>query len=710
MNATRIIALASTVIFYSVSYAAATEQGSHDLSKYEFVVDGFPRTLLFRSDSIVRWNKNGTLKHHLGMFDADTRKYVGEETAFRQDWIDIMSDYKKRQPRKLVLMHLNGEARGVLNGDAQKYFPGHWTFYPGEVLTQNLSEGDQVINVSDPQAFSSRSYRTRRRDEPAESVLPPLIIVPLAPDGSKLWAQSEYVDLVAVNKAAKTLKIQRGKYSSKARNFTSGKAYIAPIHSESWGSGIMWTLNLSSKCPRDEHGRTAGDVWLEEIKQWCGPKGVARHIDGIGFDVIFFKAKFGGWDLDNDGKTDAGIGPDGDDFNTRGQYELLKRLRDQVGPDFILTSDSWEEKTQRAVGIFNGMESEGLCMPNDGWRKIADTINTQRYWAQHGNAKYSYSYITSKLKHPEDEKIADQLYRVGLGTACALGVSYTGASLPRRKDDLPMIAEMHRGHADKANWLGQPIGDMVMLPKHSPDIFNAAGAPFLPPIAEKIEASNCKVTVEADGSLLIEGTSSNPYDSMSVTFPAINVPSDDLTIFFEALAVDPLAGYAREERIPRQINVHASGMPEVPSDQVGGRQMYNDIMALMGTAGWQENCAYFRGAGKGKGTIKITLQIENQGKCRLRNLTAHNYPMGIAREFEHGVVVVNASQQPVAFNLAALFPNSWKKGLWRIKANPEDYVPSKATSRMLKINNGRKMEIAMVTLPPLEGFFLCDKP
>jgi hypothetical protein len=197
---------------------------------------------------------------------------------------------------------------------------------------------------------------------------------------------------------------------------------------------------------------------------------------------------------------------------------------------------------------------------------------------------------------------------------------------------------------------------------------------------------------------------------MIVTLRGLKVPAGDLSVFFEAMAVEPLAGFEPGERIPRQIIVHAEGMPKVPADQIGRRPMYNDILALMGTGAWQENCAYFRNAGGGTGTIDLVLRIENQGACRLRNLTAHVAPMGLAREFEHGVVLVNASQEPVDFDLARLFPGALSKGLWRIRADPKAYVAGEATDRMLRINDGSKVSAPQVTLPPLEGLFLCKLP
>jgi hypothetical protein len=694
----------------SLGHSALPPATTKDLGNLEVFTDGFPRTLLFRSGQIVDWQEQGLLEQHLGMFDADTRKYVGEETPFRPDWIEIMSRFKAEHPRKLSLVHLNGEARGVYRKAGHRFFPGHWTFYPGEVLIRDLDSRETVLPVSDTTLFSSRRYRKRERGQLTDDLNPPIIIVPLRSDGSKDWAQAEYADIRKIDEEAGVLHLDRGRYFSRARHFQARQAYIAPIHSEYWGSGTMWTLNLSSRCPRDPAGKTAGDLWLEEILEWCGPGGPAEHVDGIGFDVIFFRAKRDAWDLSLDGRSDAGVDSAGLDFNTEGQYALLQRLRGAMGDGFLLTSDSWDPKMQRAVGIFNGMESEGLCMPNDGWRKIAQTINTQRYWAEQGNAKYHYSYITSKLRHPDDMEIADQLYRVGLGTACILGVSYTQAGIPRRKDGLPMIPEMHRGAAHEPNWLGQPVGAPVLIPKTRLDLLRGEGAPFSADFLRKAETEHCTVSLESDGSLLVVGNAANPHTDMVVTFRDIEVPRGDLSLFFEALAEEPLTGYDALDRIPRQILVHASGMPDPPGDQVGNRPMYNDILALMGTGGWQENCAYFRKAGDGPGVLNISFRIEDQGRCKIRNLTAHPGLMGLAREFEHGVVLVNASRESLTFDLPMLLPSLEGENLWRLMANPADYLPSPATERMLRIHNGKALSTSQVKLPPLEGFFLSKIP
>jgi hypothetical protein len=222
---------------------------------------------------------------------------------------------------------------------------------------------------------------------------------------------------------------------------------------------------------------------------------------------------------------------------------------------------------------------------------------------------------------------------------------------------------------------------------------------------DRLQTKRCSITAEADGSLLVCGASSNPYDTMEVTLPGVPVTQGDLVVFFEVMAVEPMQGFAQDDRIPRLITLHADGLPRY-SDQRGHRNMYNDIMAYMGTPGFTPQFGYFRRAGNGRGKIDLTFIFQDQGKCRLRNLSLHNSPMAIIREFEKGVVLVNASEETVTFDLPRLIPDLKGARLQRIKADPEDYVKSPVTEVMISYNDGRREDAAHVEVPPLNGLFL----
>ena len=677
---------------------------SRDLSNLEVFTAGFPRTLLFRPGTIERWHQSGKLDELLCRFNGSTMKYVGEEGRYSPELPKIMSAFKRRHPGELCLLHLNGEARTITHRVFhERYFPGHWVYRPGVVLKSDLTANTTTIPVDDVRPFAQK-VPLRSNNQVVGEMLPSIILVPLDSQGNRLWYESEYAQITATDPQLRTLTVQRGQYFSQARPFEAGRTYVAPMHCEHW-SGLEWTLNMSAACPRDKNGETAADVCLREIKAWCSAGGPAEHVDGIGFDVIYFLAKFPGWDLDNDGKADDGVATDGRRFFLEGVYAFLKRLRAAMGEGFLLTSDGWDPKNQRAVGIFNGIESEGLCAPNDAWRQYGRTLNTHTYWSLHNNAKYHYSYITTKMLHPDDQKLRPQLCRMGLATACILGVSYCGVEDSGRTDGLPMIAEMHRGAAEEVNWLGQPVGPTVFVTQTAADVLSGEGRSLTPEFVGRLQTERCKVTAGVDGALLIQGTSPNPYDTMEVTLRGIPVSKGDLTVFFEALAIDPLQGFDREDRIPRLITLHAHGLPKY-ADERGRRSMYNDTTAYMGTAGFNRQYGYFRRAGESGGSIDLTFIFEDQGACKLRNLTIHNAPLAMVREFQKGLVLANPSQETVVFHLDRLIPTLRGVQLRRIKADPEAYRRGPEIEEMLSYNDGRQEDARRVEVPPLNGLFL----
>jgi hypothetical protein len=207
----------------------------------------------------------------------------------------------------------------------------------------------------------------RRASQTVGEMLPSIILVPLDDDGSRRWEEAEYAQITATDPQRNTLTVSRGQYFSSARAFRAGRTYIAPMHCEHWGGNIMWTINLSAACPRDPRGETAADICLREYREWCGPGGLAAHVDGIGFDVMYFRAKFPGWDLDNDGVAEDGIAPDGRNFQLDGVYGFTKRLRAQMGDDFLLTSDGWEPAgspiNNGRLGRSTGSSPRGCARP-----------------------------------------------------------------------------------------------------------------------------------------------------------------------------------------------------------------------------------------------------------------------------------------------------------------------------------------------------------
>lgn len=684
---------------------AAPAEGGREPDRLEILQSGFPRVLAFRGNWYGRWQAAGVLDQNLALFGGSTMKYAGEEGRFDPDLPGLMAAFKKRLPREMCLVHVNGEARKVDAREThERYFPGHWIHRAGCLLKDDIAASSTTIPVEDARLFARSRYTVRGGPEDGQRRFNTIIIVPLDARGARLWREAEYAVVTGTNNKENTLEVRRGQFFSRPRAFKAGTTCVAPLHCEHWG-GLMWSLNTSTACPKDEKGETAADIAIREMKAWCAPGGPAAHVDGISFDVVYFLAKFEGWDLDNDGVAEDGIGPDGRRFFLEGVYDYLRRTRAALGDDFLLTSDGWEPHKQRAVGILNGIESEGFCAPNDAWRRFDRTLNTHTYWNLWNAARPRFSYITSKIMDEQDQQHAQNLVRMGLGTACALGVAYTSVAESHRRDGVPMIAEMHRGAAGELHWMGQPAGPMQLLPRHGPDLLAPTGGSASAEYVERIQTSHCTVSLEADGSLLIRGAGAGPHEPMEIRLPPIPVPQGDLFVSFEVQAVDPFPGFPPADGLPRLLMIHAQETGAAGGTR-GSSPRFSDTMSLLGTAGYTPQYGYWRDAGGTDGEARLSFTFEGQGAVRLRRLTAHNAPLVLAREFERGVVVVNGSRQPASCELSRFLPALAGTRLRRIRADPAAYHDRPGIREMLAHNDGRLEQAAAIVVPGLDALFL----
>ena len=652
------------------------------LAEKEVFSAGYPKTLSFRNDRLLlKKNFSSWEEAHIN-YNGITKKYLAEEIDITPMAAQWANKYAEKHPNKLMLVHLNGEGRSVNDPTThERYFPGHWVYEVGSQPTHDITPEQNKIALNDASRFSLKAYTVHGKDIGVDKVPHDIIIVELDDSGNRLWNNFEYASLKNVDYDRHEIEVKRGRYGTKSRNFVKGKTYIAPIAGDIWGGNLMWYYNLSSACPLDKNGHSAAEVFVSEMKGWFGEGGTLEHLDGIGFDVNYFEVKHKSWDCDNDGIVDNGV-IKGKNIWREGDMEFLQKIRDAFGPDFIITSDGWNDNMQRAVGILNGMESEGLCRWNDGFRQISRTINQHSYWNLHNNAKHKFSYITAKLRNPADEKIACQLRRMGLGLASCLDVAYAPSP------DLT-IPEMLGGQLNQPNWLGQPIGAMRYVLNDHEDLLKGKGLTMSDDLIQQFDLNNIVYSVE-NGQLIIEGSAKNRREELIIPGPDLKVESGDILIFFEAKAIDGFIDLDQGSRIPRKINIKMDGLPEYPKEPMRGHLMYNDLAGFMGTNGYTPLMFYFRNVGGAD--LKMIFEVEEQGRFAIRNLKVFNSSCLISREFENGVVLVNPSFETVQANLNQVFPK--EKKYQRLTTSTKNY-------QSIKIKDTNS-----VIIPSLDALFL----
>ncbi|GAA4282187.1 hypothetical protein [Gaetbulibacter aestuarii] len=670
------------VLLNKANVSAQESNTERSLSGKEVFESGYPKTLSFRNDKwLLNLNFSHWEKAHMH-FNGITKKYLQEEVNMPLMASEWANTYAKDHPEKLMLVHLNGEARSV-NDDVtfKTYFPGHWVYEKGSIPVQDISKNQNIITLEDVSTFSLKAYTVHGKDIGVAFRPHDILLVKVDKNGKRLWGQSEFASIINIDQAKNQIKIKRGQHGSMAREFSMENTYIAPIAGDIWGGNLMYYYNLSSTCPRDKNGHSAADIFVGEMQDWFGKGGILENFDGVGFDVNYFVVKHKTWDCNNDGKIDNGF-VDGINIWKEGDLNFLQKIRNVFGPEFIITSDGWNDNMQRAVGILNGMETEGLCRWNDGFRQISRTINQHTYWNLHNTTKYKFSYITAKLRNPADEMISDQLRRMGLGLASCLGVAYSPA--PNLN-----IPEILGGKLNQPNWLGQPKGPMKYILGDQEDLLLGDGLSMSADLVQKFDLKNHSHRIE-DNQLIIKGNKEDRHENMVIPGPDLKVESGDIIIFLEAKAMEAFIDLEKGSLVPRKINIKMEGLPDYPEEPMRGHLLYNNLSGFMGVDGYTPLMFYFRNVGGAD--LKMTLEVEEQGAFAIRNLQVFNSPCVISRVFEKGVIIVNPSLENIHIDLSQVVNN---------KSKFKRLDTSSNKNKDLNID-----DITSVSIPALDALFL----
>ncbi|MCX7013114.1 MAG: hypothetical protein NTW86_11260 [Candidatus Sumerlaeota bacterium] len=708
---------AMPLLFVGVA-CSAPAQPCKDLDGKDVFTKGLPTFFVFREDMVKPIHASyKTWEQSLLPAHGVIKKYVSDELpGLHPEIAQWANRFAESHPSVLMLLHLNGEARQTHDyADAhQRYFPGHWVYQPGALLAADVKETDTVLHVEDAAPFKVNGYRIRKETGELGDFFPQdLCIVWLNAQGERLWYESEYARLTAVDAKAKTVAVERGQYCSKPMRFQKGAAYVAPLAAGVWGGKPMWFYNMSSLAPKDKNGRGAADVFAAEIAEWFRPTGPLKDLNGIAFDVHYWSVRFPGWDTDNDGQADDGI-VGGVNVWREGEWHFDTTLRQALGDGLLLTADGHGELNQRAVGVFDGIESEGLIGHNDAFRAFSSAINVHTYWREYGGRAHDFRYVVLKLMNADDRKQESKMKRLAVGTACCLEASVTSPYI----GDSYRMPEIGKGVENQLDWLGRPSAPLLRLAAKTPDLLNGAGAPMRADFVRRFRTENCAPTVNEAGEMFVAGASSNKREPMRLTLDALTPPPGDLTMRFEAQAVDPLIGFDKADRVPRQVRVHAEGLPPYEKNK-RFNDMYTDLFGYAGTQGYCPLSFFFRKAGEGGKPVSLTIEIEEQGAFKIRNFAVHSGTDALAREFDHGVVLVNPSLDPYVFHLKEIFPQL--AGLRRIQAQPNtpgaggnrpgfgpgkpDEDTQRSIAEAMACNNGAPAGDA-VAVPALDALFL----
>jgi len=571
------------------------------------------------------------------------RKFISEEMEVNPNSAEWANQYASEHPEKLLLLHLNGEAKNVIdNPDVwRKYFPGHWVYNPGTILKSSVGEKTTELLVENVSPFMNRKYRGGNGEGQVfqKNAIPNYaLLVKLDEHKQRLWYDSEIIQIIGIDEQQKKLTIERGLCDSKPLPFNSENAYLAPIEGGIWGKGMMFFYNMSTDCPKDKNGKAASDVFLEEIYSLFSKTGKLRNFNGIAFDVNYFDVseRLANADTNNDGIKDGGW-INGNNNWLKGDYQFLQKMRAAKGQNFIITADGERAANQQAVGVLNGVESEGLVEPADGWRGFSHTVNLHQYWDYNNTMDPQFRYVVLKLGNKNDASESERLKRFAIGTACCLGAYTTDPEkkLSVRKDDAQNSeTNVLPQWMKQSGALGHCKGDLIHLAESTTDVLNKS----LSDLSKMIISSDCNIKI-VNNQLEISAKENSTSRDVNISLKGLNLPSGDATVFMEVKSIDPVEGLTISDRVPRFIWATMTNLPDYGEGK-RNNELYNNLTGLFGTNRMEKLSFYYRNV---PSNCDLNFRIQGKGKLIIQSIRIYNKADIVLRKFEKGIVIVNPS-------------------------------------------------------------------
>ncbi|NVK31408.1 MAG: hypothetical protein HWE20_10410 [Gammaproteobacteria bacterium] len=435
-------------------------------------------------------------------------------------------------------------------------------------------------------------------------------------------------------------------------------------------------------------------------KEFHGEDGRLNNFDGLATDAL--RKDSVSWDRLGLSESEAQAANNAWDLGARA---LLEELRDGLGDDRILTTDSTKSSNHYAwTSLYTNFETEGITHNDDhefkswgtpfnlhsyqrelddGDTPLADYINIAM--VKLPKLMYDMFGVSSReeLTKAQWEEYRDT-YRervtIAYSTAMILGsdfgVGNNMRSILDKFDPAARPTELRPGGLGR-NWLGKPEGDARSVIESAPELLEDGYLPRVDyePGFEGIKRGETQVVRPVDSD--VDGDVDN-----RVVWQGIELPMGDSVLTFQVKTKDlPIA-----DGDARWITV-------TPANEAD-HEYFEATYAKADNTGYSEVRVYVRDHPGGE--LPIQVEVEGGAEFSYKNVSLKAGADVWYREYKRGLVFSNPSDQAITINLDELGIEG-------------DYRNLKANRWELDVMNERYdgEEVGRtITLPPLSGIFL----
>ena len=373
--------------------ADATQAPAGNAGAPSLANHNWPRLILAETQSFAGNNDERFSKFHV----IATQAGIMDQVAVLQARYPQLMYFRMLNPHSYL--DYNDEDDGVpcsqshgipFNGTASStgncnVYAGHWLYQPGTRTTQTINTTQTSVRVNDASRFTPGHYA----------------VIYNSPAGS--FGNAEHVKITARNNSTNTLTIQRG-YKSQARSHGSNSIIAQHSVGDTKSNDRRnWVYNMSTQSPRDGANRR----YIDHLSNWFAQnykkdrlgRTVNINVSGFLFDTDYhFETESAKADVNNDLILDHGISASGSNWYGAGVDYFYSRLRTSF-PNLIIVGGV---RNSRGFSHINGVQMEGFPSYSDfpsatpDYTRMSTLLAMYTYQSRHRVNGPAHTHVLNK--------------------------------------------------------------------------------------------------------------------------------------------------------------------------------------------------------------------------------------------------------------------------------------------------------------------------
>lgn len=269
-------------------------------------------------------------------------------------------------------------------------YAGHWLYRAGTKLTAGINNTANTLRVQDAGKLQAGKYAVIYSGGPGK------------------FQNAEHVLISGVDKSVTPHRVTLSQRGYKSTPRSHGTNAIIAVHAiGTGGSNKNWAWNISTTGVRDGSGRFIADVFVDWIPKNMNKNAKGKvmnvRVDGIYFDADFQTLTDGQVDVNNDLVADGGILGNGNNVWSQGMNNFYCKLRSRLPGKRIV--GGWRQT--HGFECLNGVQMENFLVNNK-----SEFSTNPEYRGNFGLYSQLHNYMMHLAYHKPDSGYTETLVKL----------------------------------------------------------------------------------------------------------------------------------------------------------------------------------------------------------------------------------------------------------------------------------------------------------